>query len=170
MKMKRVWAMPSKHTFTIKPIAQLLKEEVLPTEGFWLDPFCGENSPAEVKNDLNPDIEAEFHEDALSFLIRYPNDGACGVLFDPPYSPRQISECYKSFGMKVTMETTQNTFYSQLKDEIARVVRIGGKVICFGWNSMGIGKNRGFEMERILLVPHGGNHNDTIVTVETRVR
>jgi len=34
---------------------------------------------------------------------------------------------------------------------------------------MGIGKNRGFEMTRILLVPHGGSKNDTIVTVETKI-
>ncbi len=36
-------------------------------------------------------------------------------------------------------------------------------------NSMGMGKNRGFEIQRILLVPHGGNHNDTIVTVEKKL-
>ena len=33
---------------------------------------------------------------------------------------------------------------------------------------MGIGKNRGFEMIEILLVPHGGSKNDTIVTVEQK--
>ena len=30
----------------------------------------------------------------------------------------------------------------------------------------GIGKNNGFKIVEILLVPHGGWHNDTIVTVE----
>jgi len=34
---------------------------------------------------------------------------------------------------------------------------------------MGIGKNRGFEMVEILLVPHGGSKNDTIVTVERKL-
>jgi len=29
-----------------------------------------------------------------------------------------------------------------------------------------MGKNRGFEIVEILLVAHGGHHNDTIVTVE----
>jgi len=38
-----------------------------------------------------------------------------------------------------------------------------------GWNSMGLGINRGFRMDRILLVPHGGSKNDTIVTVETKL-
>lgn len=36
------------------------------------------------------------------------------------------------------------------------------------WNSGGFGKNLGFEMIEILLVPHGGHHNDTIVTVERK--
>ena len=44
----------------------------------------------------------------------------------------------------------------------------GGKVISFGWNSGGIGKTNGFEIQRILLVPHGGPHHDTIVTVEIK--
>ena len=35
--------------------------------------------------------------------------------------------------------------------------------------SNGIGKNRGFEMLEILLVPHGGSKNDTIVTVERKL-
>lgn len=30
-------------------------------------------------------------------------------------------------------------------------------------------KTRGFECEEILLVAHGGNHNDTIVVVERKV-
>ena len=51
---------------------------------------------------------------------------------------------------------------------ISRIVKIGGKVITFGWNSGGIGYKYGFEIERILLVPHGGWHNDTICTVEVK--
>ena len=33
---------------------------------------------------------------------------------------------------------------------------------------MGIGKTLGFDMLEILLVPHGGVRNDTIVTVEKK--
>lgn len=43
MRIERVWAMPNKWTFTIKPIKQLLLEEVV--DGMWCDPFAGENSP-----------------------------------------------------------------------------------------------------------------------------
>ena len=43
-----------------------------------------------------------------------------------------------------------------------------GKVISFGWNSGGIGKKNGFEIEKILLVNHGSQHNDTICTLEVK--
>ena len=63
------------------------------------------------------------------------------------------------------METTQASFMSKQKKEIGRIVKLGGKAICFGWNSAGIGKKYGFSITRILMVPHGGMKNDTICTV-----
>ena len=59
-------------------------------------------------------------------------------------------------------------FLGQSKKEIKRILKVGGKVITFGWNSGGIGKTNGFEITRILMVPHGGWHNDTICTVEIK--
>lgn len=50
----------------------------------------------------------------------------------------------------------------------SRIVKKGGKVISFGWNSGGIGDSYGFCKTKILLVAHGGWHNDTIVTVEIK--
>ena len=160
--------MPNKDTFLIKPISELLKEEL--TGGIWIDPFCGENSPALHRNDLNPQIKAEYHIEALAFLRLFEDESVDGVLYDPPYSPRQITECYKSIGQDTQKGLrTRASFWSEIKDEISRVTKPGAKVISCGWNSMGMGINRGFCMTRILLVPHGGNHNDTIVAVEDKI-
>ena len=90
------------------------------------------------------------------------------MLFDPPYSPRQVKEVYEDIGKETVADNTRMDFWSKCKDEIKRIIKPGGKVICFGWNSMGLGKNRGFEMIRILLVAHGGSKNDTICTVEIK--
>lgn len=73
------------------------------------------------------------------------------------------------FGMTVDMTTTQASYWSKQKEQIARIVKPNGVVISFGWNSGGIGKKYGFEIEEILLVAHGGWHNDTIVTVERKI-
>ena len=43
-------------------------------------------------------------------------------------------------------------------------------MISCGCNSGGIGKTLGFKIEEILLVPHGGPHNDTIITVERNIQ
>ena len=85
-------------------------------------------------------------------------------------SPRQVSEVYTRLGMTVNMETTQASFWSNMKKEIGRITKMYGIVISCGWNSGGVGKKYGFELLEVLMVPHGGQHNDTIVTVERKVR
>jgi len=167
MEIKRVWAMPSRHTFTIKPIKELLERWVKDGKG-WIDPFAGENSPAEITNDLNKQKPTDYHEDARDFVKRF--NGFKGALFDPPYSPRQVKECYDGIGKEVTAKDTKMSFWSEIKNELGRRVKTGGIIICCGWNSMGLGKGRGFEMLEILLVPHGATKNDTIVTVERKVQ
>ena len=163
---ERVWAMPNKNTFSIKPIHDLIVEEL--TDGLWIDPFANNNKLASVTNDLNQDYDTDYHMDALDFMKMFDSDSVDGVLYDPPYSPRQVSECYNNVGYNVTWDTTKASFWGNHKREISRIVKIGGKVLTFGWYSGGIGYKYGFEIERILLVPHGGWHNDTICTVEVK--
>lgn len=167
IKIDRVWSMPSKNTFEIPPIRALLMEEVDRSK-LWIDPFANQNKWASITNDLNPEYDTDFHIDALDFLKTFEDNSIDGVLYDPPYSPRQVSECYKGVGVNVTQESTRSSFWSNQKKEISRIVKPGGKVISFGWNSGGIGSKYGFEVIRILLVPHGGWHNDTICTVEIK--
>lgn len=168
MKIERIWGYPSKNTFSIKPIAKLLSEEVV--DGLWIDPFANNAKIATITNDLNTEFDTDYHLDALEFLKMFPDSSVDGILYDPPYSTRQISEVYKGVGLPVNRETTQSTFWLKQKKEIARIVKIGGKVISFGWNSGVVGKKNGFKVIRVLLVPHGGHHNDTIVTIEEKIR
>jgi len=58
--LNRCWAMPSRHTFKIKPIAELIGKYINDGIG-WIDPFGGENSPAEITNDLNPNKPTTYH-------------------------------------------------------------------------------------------------------------
>lgn len=168
MKVERAWGMPNKNTFDIHPIKKMLEE--VDSNLLWIDPFANKNKIAAITNDLNPEFDTDYHMDALDFLKTFNDCSIDGVLYDPPYSPRQISECYKNIGLEVSNKTTQSTFWSNQKKEISRIVKVGGKVISFGWNSGGIGMKYGFEIERVLLVAHGGWHNDTICTVERKVR
>lgn len=163
MRIERIWAMPNKWTFSIPPVKSLLSEEVC---GNWCDPYAGEygNIYSSVTNDL-----ARGGIDALDFLREQKSESFDGVLLDPPYSLRQVSEHYKQAGIKCTGWHTSAGYNAALKDEAARIVKCGGKCICFGWNTAGLGKKRNFEITRILIVPHGGSKNDTLVTVEQKL-
>jgi len=172
VKFSRVWAMPSAWTFTIKPIKELLSRYVPDGHG-WIDPYSGLYSPAQYTNDMLPERNAIFCMDALEFCTTVlhhikPNGGFEGILFDPPYSYRQVSEHYKEAGRRATSMDTSTNFYNRIKNATADHIKQNGLAISFGWNSVGFGKNRGFELEEILLVCHGGHHNDTIVTVERK--
>jgi len=158
--------MPNKNTFFIKPIAELLGKYI---SGISIDPFANSNKLASITNDIDNNYNTDFNMDALEFLHTFDSDSIDVVLFDPPYSPRQVSECYKKMGLTVDMQTTQASFWGKLKKEIGRIVKINGHVISCGWNSGGIGKKFGFDIIEILLVPHGGWHNDTIITVDKKV-
>jgi len=167
--------MPSMHTFRIKPISELLdkyvgrKTLISEINGLWVDPFAGENSPAQETNDHNPDKPTKYHLEAIDFVNIFKDNSIDGVLFDPPYSNRQISEHYKVIGKKATQSDTSTNFYTKILNPLSNKIKIGGYCISFGWNSNGMGKNRGFEIVEILLVAHGGHHNDTIVVVERKI-
>ena len=168
MKISRAWSMPNRWTFKMKPVDVLLNKYVKELGVGWANPFCGQSLLGDKRNDLDPqNAFAQTHKTAKDFLAELENESCIGVLFDPPYSPRQMSECYKSIGLKVNSEMTQSGWPKE-KDHIARIVKHGGLCISFGWNSCGMGAKRGFKIIEILLISHGGGHNDTIVTVEIK--
>ena len=158
MKIDRKWCMPNKNTFDISPIKELINKYMV--DGVVIDPFANKNKIATITTD--------YHMDATDFLKIFEDNSVDMVLYDPPYSPRQVSECYKKLGKTVNMQTTQASYWSNQKKEIGRILKPNGIVITCGWNSGGIGKKYGMEIQEILLVPHGGWHNDTIVTVEKK--
>ena len=147
MNIERVWAMPNHKTFEIKPIKKLIQEEL-----------------GEDYIDVFPH---PYDRDALELLKTIESNSIERLAFDPVYSLRQLKEKYESKGISLTQHETQY-YWSDLRSQISRVMKTGGKIISFGWNSIGIGKTLGFEITRILMVCHGGHHNDTICTVEVK--
>ena len=165
----RIWAMPNKLTFTIKPIKELVQKYVAKSK-IIIDPFANQSSYGTITNDLNPEFETDYNLDALTFLRKMETGKADLVLFDPPYSITQAAQCYKDYGKdKLERSVANMGYWGDCKNEVARILKPNGIALICGWNSNGIGKNRGFEMLEILLVPHGGSKNDTIVTVERKL-
>ena len=167
MKYARQWAMPNKNTFEIAPIRSLIGRYLT---GVSVDPFARNGKLATITNDLNTNTTAEYHMQATEFLHMLSDRGVMAdvVLLDPPYSPRQISECYKDAGITCGMTDTQNSvLYANVRKAVRKISKTGTIVMSFGWNSCGMGKH--FEMLELLLVAHGGAHNDTICLVEQQL-
>lgn len=169
LRFTRCFAMPNAETFSIKPIGEFVRA-YLACSKVSVDPFARNRTWATYTNDINPRTSAQSHVDAEVFLkgLAVQADLA---LFDPPYSPRQVSEHYKEAGLPVTGEDTQNgRLYKRVRDALDRVVAPGGIVLSFGWQSIGMGEARGYELIETMLVAHGGGHNDTICIAERKHR
>ena len=106
MKINRTWAMPSKNTFTIKPVKELiLRYAPSVTTVHSLDPFANTNDLASITNDLDPQYKTDYNEDGLPFLKRWKSGTIDLIFLDPPFSPTQVKRCYESLGMAAA-ETT----------------------------------------------------------------
>jgi hypothetical protein len=163
----RHFSMPSGNTFSMKPVRDFI-DQWANRSGLVVDPFARNSTLADLRNDLDPSTAASLHMDARDFLLSLAGrDDITTVLFDPPYSPRQISECYASAGLTATMKDTQNArFYKECREAMMTFLRPGAVVLSFGWNSVGMGA--GWERLDTRLVYHGGAHNDTICCADRK--
>ena len=164
--MSRVWAMPDSNTFSCKPIGEFVDKYA---DGIIVDPFARNSTRGTITNDLNPLTDAQYHMKADEFLTHLASEGVVAdcVLLDPPYSPRQITECYSEAGLTATMIDTQASFWTKVRAAARLICMPQTVVLSFGWNSTGMGS--GFEPVEIMLVAHGGAHNDTICFAEKMV-
>ncbi len=161
----RIFEMPNKWTFQMQSAKSILQKYNV-GKG-WIDPYAGCNSPAEITNDINTEMPTTYHLFAVDFCNQLKGLYE-GVIFDPPYSFRQVTEHYANNGIKATQLDTSSNFYNRTMNAICNKIKPAGYTISFGWNSAGFGMKRGFEIIEILLINHGGHHNDTIVTVEQK--
>ena len=175
MTVTKTWAMPNGKTFKIKPIKELILKYVKEGDCV-IDPFANEVSikdhlPSNVNlitNDLDPQYDTTHHMDALEFLQLFDDASVDVVLYDPPYSPNQVQVLYEQLERTVTASDVRADYWTRFKKEIARILKPGGYCITCMWNSNGIGKGLNMTQCEILLVAHGGMHNDTICTVESK--
>jgi hypothetical protein len=173
IKLSYAFARASAWTFQIPPVKALVTKYVGDGKG-WVDPFAGSSVLAEFRNDMNTSRNTPWHMEAQKFcqeiLPTLPTDGFKGILFDPPYSYRQVSEHYKLCGSKASSMDTSANFVARVKNAANPHMPAGAIAITCGWNTVGFGKSRGWEKVEILVVEHGSSHNNTLVTVERKIQ
>lgn len=174
MEINRVWEMPNSKTFRINAFRELILKYA--KKGMTIiDPFANEHSIKDylshckyISNDLDQQYKCDYNMEASDYLKTIEDCSIDMVLYDPPYSPRQVKEVYEELDRTVTMSDTQASYWSNFKQHISRILKPGGVCISFGWNSNGIGMSNAMEIIEILIVAHGGSKNDTIATVEIK--
>lgn len=139
--------MPNHDTFSIPPIGEFV-QRYLALSKCSVDLFARNKDWATHTNDLNPATSAKYHMDAEAFadMLSFCGVAADLVLFDPPYSPRQISECYKQIGKEVGMKDTQNAaLYARVKRGILSL-SVNPEALCF----LSVGTVLGWERKMVL--------------------
>lgn len=120
--------------------------------------------PRAVHNDIETRhlLDGDINRDAYDLSLWTDLSGHFDtVVFDPPYSAHQRVVSYGLAGRR-------QQCVSHARDVVEYVLKPGGRVISLGWNSTGMSVGRGFSKLDLLVVNHGGSHNDTLVLLEKR--
>ena len=108
MLMSRHWAMPNKYTFQIPCVRKFIDKYIIDAD-IIVDPFCGESEIATHFNDLHIS-----KIDSTIWLKTLKSNFGDVILFDPPYSPRQLKECYDSLGLP--LHDTKSSVWKEWKN------------------------------------------------------
>ena len=152
----------NKYTFTMPDLKRWVEEHCV---GKVLNLFAGKIklNVDEVRNDIDPEMPADYHMDAEIFCKmaiekRWKFDT---VILDPPYSLRKSMEKYGGRYM---------SSYQKIKELIPEILNDGGTVITLGYNTFGLERTAGFKKVAICIVNHCSLANDTLVLVERKVK
>ncbi len=112
----------------------------------------------EYRVDMDKNCPADYYGDAFEFVTTTQMKFDT-IVFDPPYNLRKAREKYQ--GRYIGLAT-------KIKNELPKILTSNGRVISFGYDSVGMSRSRGFKKIAICLVCHNGDHNDTICVVEEK--
>jgi len=142
-----------------------------------VDPFARESFTnylqSCITNDLDDKFETNYNLEFKDFakkMVELEHRFNI-VFFDPPYSLRQLKDCYDGIGKNLDLWQSQN-MWKEGKDLLSHQVKLGGYVISLGWTSSGFGKKRGFKKVAVHVFEQAGMEDryDVILTVEQKVQ
>jgi hypothetical protein len=150
-----LYQQPARYTFEMPKLKSWVESWCT---GKTLNLFAGKTllSIDEYRVDSDKDMPADYHGDAADFVettdMRFQT-----VILDPPYNLRKSREKYQ--GRYIGSLT-------KIKRNLPRILDIGGRIISLGYDTVGISNRNGFKKLAIVVVCHGGDHNDTLGVVE----
>lgn len=153
-------ARASTWTFSDPKVRDWVEERL---EGRVLNLFAGKTKLKHdgdiLRVDVDEDRDADLHVDALHIREHVRDRSFDTVVLDPPFSEIQSRKHYNG---------EHAGKFKHIRDEVAELVRPGGKTLTFGYHSTGMATTRGFDKQEILLINHGGRFPDTVGSVDRR--
>jgi hypothetical protein len=147
-------------TFEYRPTREFVEERL---DGRVLNACAGKTTLDHdheiVRNDLNPERDADTHHDVVEIADHFGPQSFDTVVFDPPFDDLQAADKYDS----LRADNVLAAF-----GQFAELLRPGGCVITFGWNSWGMRSHAGFDREETVLFQRGPVKRDVIGTVDRR--
>ena len=126
-----------------------------------------------ITNDLNEMMPTDYHLEFKEFAqMMYEQEQEFDlILFDPPYSLRQLKDLYDGVGKDLELWQTQNMWGSG-KDLLSKCVKNGGYVISLGWTTAGFGKKRGYAKKEVHVFEQVAREDrySLLLTVERKVQ
>ncbi len=143
-----------------------------------LDPFARESFTTKLEyaitNDLNPEMPTDYHLEANDFCELILSEHGAGqydiILWDPPYTMRQLKELYDGIGLKLFQEQTQNMWGRAIK-ACQKLLKVNGHFISFGYHTKGI-RSRNFSTDEIHIFQtnFAPDAYDVLCTVQRKVQ
>lgn len=120
-------------TFQTKKVRDVLLPYL---EGRVLNAFAGKTrldeykrGIEEVRNDLNPKRDADYHHDAADLGDVFDEDSFDVVVLDPPFDQTQSDEHYDGLHARDL---------GAVRKAVAPLVKPGGRMVQFGWSLWGV--------------------------------
>ena len=113
----------------------------------------------EISNDIDTTMPTIHHMDAMQLVDSWTGPPFDTIVLDPPYNLRKAREKYN--GRFIGS-------FTKIKDHLIPIMAERARVISLGYDTVGMSRRRGFHKIAIVVVCHGGDHNDTLGVVEER--
>lgn len=159
--MKFYTVMPSKWTFESDKIKEWVESHL---EGRVLNACAGKvklsHDDEVVRNDLNPEMEADYHEDVCSISDLFERRSFDTVVFDPPFSRNQAEKQYSGL---------QPEDWKAAIDEFNELLGGGGKIIQLGFTATCVSRAQPYRKVEVAVFNTLGRQNDWIGTVDKKI-
>lgn len=114
-----------------------------------------------VRNDLNPERDADFHIDVCDVDEHFEEDSFDTVVFDPPFDQEQAEEHYESMHARQLVPA---------RKKLIKLVRPGGRFVELGWNLQAANEQPGWSREAVHIYDRGPTLQPVFLTVDRNVQ